>query len=396
MLLPLRAEVEGFSSAEIGLTGSAYFFGFVIGCLITPIIVRRVGHIRSFAVLATLYSVLALAFHAVPIFAAWLLLRLCAGMVISGLYMLVESWLNDRATPQNRGTVLSIYMIINLLMTTVGQQLFNVAPAENWLAFGIAAILLSLAIIPVSLTLSLAPAAIHNVKLNLRQLWKTSHVAVMGSICSGLVTGAFWSMGPIYAQGIGLESFHLTLFMSVIVIGGAIFQFPLGRMSDHYDRRVVLLGSAVCGAVISLLLATIPVVWFWLALSGLLWGGCVMTLYAICLAHATDTASADDFVSVGGGMLLISGFFAAIGSPLASLSMSTFGPEGLFLFSAFCLFSLSAGILIRRRIHYIPLEDETEPFRAMVQTSPAALELDPRTEETETTESEDDEPSAST
>ncbi|WP_339673807.1 MFS transporter [Dasania marina] len=379
-LLPLRAEMEGFSSTEIGLTGSTYFLGFVIGCLVSPYIVRRVGHIRSFAVLATSYSVIALIFHATPLFTAWLVLRFFSGAAISGLYMVIESWLNERATSENRGTLLSIYTVINLLMITAGQQLLNIAPISSGLLFAVAAVLFSLAIIPVSLTLSLAPAPIHNVDINLFKIWKLSNVGVLGSVCSGLTMGAFWTLGPIYAHGIGLEKFHLTLFMSATVLGGAVFQLPLGRLSDHYDRRIVLLAAAFIGGVISILLSIITNTAFWLLLLAFLWGGCVMTLYAICLAHTTDAAVPEDFVVVGSGMLLITGLFSAIGAPMASLFITYFGPRGLFIFVAGCLFLLALSIVVRRHVHVIPYQDEIEPFRAIIETSPAVFTLDPRTE----------------
>ena len=388
-LLPLAAQTAGFSATEVALTGSSYFIGFVTGCLLAPAIVRRVGHIRSFAVLAASYSAVVLAFSILPQFVAWLLLRFLVGAAISGLYMIIESWLNERSTNETRGSILSIYTVINLLMITVGQQMLNLADAGSYQLFSLAAILLALAIIPVSLTLSLAPAPLPRVRLNLRKVWQQSHVGLGGAIVGGLVTGAFWALGPLYARSQGYETFQLTIFMTAVVLGGAVFQLPVGRLSDRYDRRVVVFVMALAGAAMSIVVAVMPSLvqnkTFWLPiLLAFLWGGAVMPQYAICLAHANDRAAQEDFVMVGSGMLLTLGICSAIGAPLASLTMRFIGPEGLFIYSAVCLFMFAAAIAVRRRTHVLPLHEENEPFRSTTDmATPAAYEMDPRTPEPE-------------
>lgn len=381
-LLPLRGAMEGFSDTEIGLTGSTYFLGFVAGCLITPWIVRRAGHIRSFAVLASGFSALVLMFDLLPIFWFWLLLRFVTGACISGLYMIIESWLNERATRETRGTVLSVYTIINLLMIVVGQQLVNLADPEASTLFAVAAILLSLAIIPVSMTTALAPAPLAQVKLSPMKVWRLSRVGVGGAVAAGLATGAFWSLGPLYAREVGMDTYQLTLFMSGAVLGGAALQFPLGRLSDHYDRRLVVLGAAIVGAGLSVALGLIPELSGWLRIGfAFFWGGSSMTLYAICLAHANDRAAPEDFVMVGTSILLTFGVASAIGAPLAALAMSLVGGGGLFLFAGLVLALLALGVVRRRQTHYLPVVDETVPFRAVADvTTPAALEMDPRME----------------
>ncbi len=381
-LLPLSAELNGFTAAQIGLTGSSYFAGFVTGCIVTPYIVRRVGHIRGFAVLATSYSALVLMFYEAPWFFTWLLIRFFAGVAIAGLYMIIESWLSERSTAQTRGTVLSLYVIINLTMITVGQQLINITDIASHSLFALTAILISLAIIPVSLTSQSAPAPISNVRMDVVKVWRISHVAVGGSIITGLVTGAFWSLGPLYAGRIGLGGFELTAFLSIIVLGGAVFQLPLGRLSDHYDRRLVVFFVTIVAAMLSVLLALVPTITPWsLLMLAFLWGGAVMTPYAICLAHANDRAAPEDFVMVGSVMLLTMGLFSALGSFLAGRFMAVTGPEGLFWFSALCLLVFALATALRRRTHVLAAPAVSEPFRAVAETvTPMALELDPRTE----------------
>lgn len=380
-LLPLRAEIEGFTPAEIALTGSSYFVGFVVGCLVAPRIIRRVGHIRSFAVLASMFSALVLLFHGVPEFYPWLVLRFVVGCCISGLYMIIESWLNESSTRETRGTVLSSYTMINLTMIVVGQQLLNYADPSSATLFGLAAIMLSLAIIPVSLTLSLAPAPIEPMRINISRVWEISHVAVAGAVASGLVTGAFWSLGPVYARGVGLDTSQLTVFMSAVVLGGALFQMPLGKLSDKLDRRVVIMFTALFGAIISVLMAILSGSFQSLIILAALWGGMVMTQYAICMAHAADNAESHEFVMVGSCILLLFGISSAVGGPLASVFMEFIGAVGMFIYSALCLVGFALVVAVRRHRHVKPILDETEPFRAMADTSPAAFAMDPRTEE---------------
>lgn len=378
-LLPLRASLEGFTDTEVALTGSAYFAGFVAGCLLAPRTVRRVGHIRSFAVLSSAFSALLLVFPMLPSFLGWLLLRALTGVCISGLYMIIESWLNERATRESRGTILSVYTVINLTAIIAGQQLVNLAAPSSAMLFALGAILLSLAVIPVSLTTALAPAPIARVRIDLREVWAISHVGLGGAAVLGFVTGAFWSLAPVYGRDVGLDVRGVTLLMSAATLGAAVFQFPLGRLSDHYDRRLVVLGGTVIGALASALLASLDAGDGWrLSAAAFLWGGAVLTLYAICSAHANDRAGPEQFVTIGSSILLTFGATSAVGAPLASLTMRYAGPGGLFWFCAVGLLVFALGILRRRQTHALPVVDETGHFVFANPMTPEGLELDPR------------------
>lgn len=389
-LLPLHAQNIGFTPTQIGLTGSAYFLGFVLGCLATPLILRRVGHVRAFAVLGSGFSVLMLIFNLVESFPVWLLLRFIVGACISGLYMVIESWLNERATAQTRGTLLSIYSIINLVMIAVGQQLLNLGGPSAGTLFSIAAILLALAVIPISLTTALTPAPVKHVRIDFGKVWRLSHVGIMGATASGMITGAFWSLGPVFGRDAGLDTQQITLFLSATILGGAVFQLPLGRISDHFDRRLVVFVSALAGALMSALMVMYAgqgqVV---LALLSFLWGGCAMTLYAISLAHANDRAPPEEFVMVSSALLLTYGLSSAIGASSASMLMAAIGPAGMFVFAGGCFVVFASAVALRRREHVLPVHDETEPFRVIAATSPAAFELDPRTGDLEEGDSAD-------
>lgn len=384
-LLPVAAIAAGFSEYEVAFTGSAYFLGFVSGCLTGPYVVRRVGHIRSFAVLATLYSAVVLLFPIVPGIVWWLIFRFLMGALISGLYMIIESWLNERSSDETRSTILSIYTAISLLMITLGQQLFNLGSSNVNVLFALSAILISIAIIPVSLSLALAPAPLQNPRIDLPKIWRESRIAVIGVTLFGVVTGAFWSLGPVYGKAMGFGDFELALFMSATVLGGAVFQLPVGRLSDHFDRRIILCLLAVVGGVISLLVAFLPMLIVGLdklimVSLAFFWGGSVMTQYAILVAHANDRATPEDFVTIGSGMLLILGLCSAIGAPLASLSMQLLGPPGFYVFAAVCLFLFAIAAAWRRATHELSPIDDVEPFRTVTdRTTPTAYEMDPRT-----------------
>lgn len=386
-LLPMASFDLGFSDWQVAITGSAYFLGFVSGCLATPYMIRRVGHIRSFAVLASIYSALVLMFSWLPYFMAWLLLRFIIGIVISGLYMVIESWLNERTDASNRGAILSVYTMLNMLMVITGQQLLNFGGGNTVLLYGVAAIFISLAIIPVGLTRTLAPAPLQNVKLSLPKVWRQSHIGLIGAVVAGLVTGAFWSLAPVFARQSGFDNFQLATFMSVTVLGGACFQLPLGRLSDRYDRRIVLFFGALAGAVVSLLIVLASYTPYFLGVLATVltffWGGACMTLYAICLAHANDNASAADFVEIGSGMLVTLGVSSAIGAPLASLIMRFTNASGLYAYMALSLFVFAIIIVLRRRSHVLPVVAESnESFQAVSEmVSPMAYAIDPRNDD---------------
>ena len=386
-LLPVTASNLGFSDVQIGLTGTGYFVGFVAGCLATPFVLKRVGHIRTFAVLASLYTVTILLFAWGQSFVGWLILRFMIGMMIAGIYMIIESWLNERADTNRRGSILSFYAMLNLVMITLSQQLLNLNGASPLLLFALAGIFLSLSIVPVSITLALAPTPVQKVTVDFGKVWRLSHIGLIGSAFSGLIAGAFWSLAPIYAKDSGFTSFQLASFMSAVVLGGAIFQIPLGRFSDRFDRRLILIFTATIGLIIAVGIFAASFVSTYAGtfstLSAFAWGGVSMTLYAICLAHANDNADSSDFVDIGSAMLITSGLSSAIGAPIASLLMEVFGHKAFFIYMAITFFSFAVVLIMRRQAHFLPIMAEDQnTFQAVAgMTTPMAFNMDPRAEE---------------
>lgn len=334
-LLPVRASIESFSAIDIGLLGSAYFLGFAAGCIYGPHIVRRVGHIRTFTAMATIAScvVLVHAFVITPI--TWWALRVATGICFAILYMVIESWLNEKATNQNRGTVFSIYTIINLTVITAGQMMLTLDDPTNFMLFSFASILVSLAVVPVALSTSSEPAPIKAVKINFTELYRTSPVGVIGCLTVGLTNGAFWALAPVFVQGDAIDTSVVAVFMSIAVIAGAVGQWPLGRLSDRVDRRQVIVTACVGSMAAGILLALgHGFMQNWLLPAAFGYGLFAFPLYALSVAHTNDFAHESKYVEVACGLLLVYAIGAVAGPIIASISMSFMGAGGLFAFTA--------------------------------------------------------------
>ena len=366
-LLPVRASIESFSALDIGILGSAYFLGFAAGCIYGPYLVRRVGHIRTFTAMATIAScaVLIHAFVLTPV--VWWILRVVTGICFAVLYMVIESWLNEKASNENRGTVFSIYTIINLTVITIGQMMLTLDEPSNFMLFSFASILVSLAAVPVALSKSSEPAPIQSVKINFRVLFQTSPVGVTGCLVVGLTNGAFWALAPVFASGDSVDVSRVAIFMSVAVIAGAIGQWPLGRMSDRMDRRRVILlvcgGAMICGILLALLQ---PSMEFMLLPAAFAYGIFAFPLYSLCVAHTNDFADESRYVEVACGLLLVYAIGAVIGPIVASIFMWLIGTGGLFAFTAIVHFVMIGFVIHRlRRREVRPVEEHISFADAM-------------------------------
>lgn len=380
-LAPVRAEIEAFSTVEIGALGAVYFAGFVLGCLNVPLLVRRVGHIRTFAALSSIAAAAALAhvFLIDPV--AWGVLRFAAGVCFSGLYVVVESWLNGRVGPAERGSVMSTYTFISLCVLMAGQFLMTAYDPAGFELFALVAMLLGLALVPVSLTRSPDPPRPLAIGLDVAGLWRLSPVGFAGCLCVGLVNGSFWSLGPVFASRSGLGIDDLVYFMAGATFAGAALQWPLGRISDHFDRRFVIVAAALSAALSGALLSAWPhpssAVLIVLASA---FGGFAMPLYAVSVAHANDFAEESRFVATAGGLLLLYGLGASIGPLVASALMAAWGGAGLFLFTTCVHAALAAFAVARMRVRRRPTEEDRTDFVAVPRTSPTYYALDPRSE----------------
>ncbi|KAA1193103.1 MFS transporter [Pseudohalioglobus sediminis] len=377
-LLPLRASFTGMSEFIIGLSASSYFLGFIAGCLLIPLIIRRVGHIRGFAVLTAIMICSLLSLEMLDYWPAWLVLRFLTGVAISGLYTVIESWLNSQATPESRGRILSTYTFITLVAMLAGQFLINVGPVDSSVPFSLATLFLALAILPVGMTRRMAPQPVETTQIRFTLLYKRSRSAFAGALLSGLVAGSFWSLGAVFAKSYSVTAMEITWFMSAAIGGGALLQYPIGMLSDKIDRRLVLALLCIGGALTSAAVAwSIGQAWY-LAMV-FLFGAMVLPIYAISLATAADVSAPEEFVEIGTSVLLLNAVGAAIAPlPLGQL-MAVAGASALFWsFAAICLLMGFFLALQMRHPRTISVEQQT-PFEAAGNDgAPVGFELDPR------------------
>ncbi|TAN05404.1 MAG: MFS transporter [Rhodanobacteraceae bacterium] len=372
-LIPLRGMAAGYSGTLLGGLTSAYYAGYFIGTFAMPPLVRRVGHIRAFAFCAACAACVVL-LHALgsnPI--AWLLLRLLTGIVLVGLYAIIESWLNAQSAPAERGTVFAAYMVVNLCALALAQQLLRIG-GQPFVLFTVVALAVCAATLPVLLTRQAQPQAQATPKLQLRLLFDVAPSAGAGALLSGLAMGAFWGLLPVYARRIGFDTATVGTYMSVAILGGAALQWPLGLLSDHRDRRMVLTWVAAAAALLALAaLAAGGNAWPAMALV-FLYGGMAFAVYPIVVAHLVENVAPDNLLAASSSVLLVYGVGSALGPLAAGALMSGVGAWSLFAWFA-GIHTLLAGYAAYRcgALQRVPLRKRR--FRPMLRTTPAVLRL---------------------
>lgn len=378
-VLGLRAGAADFSRLALGLVTSAYFAGFVLGTYLCPKVIRRVGHIRAFAAMASLASTMPI-LHALwidPWF--WGLLRLVTGVCMVGLYIVVESWLNALAPSEHRGKLFAVYMAINFVALALGQWLILVGDRLGFVPFALVSVMFSFALLPITMTPVDEPEPVQAPRLSMRSLYEASPMGMAAALCSGLVTGSFYGLAASFAQGAGLGDGAVASFMAATILGGAVFQWPVGHFSDTHDRRLVLLwvcllGAGLCG--LGWLVAGIAAPWL-LALAPLL-GGLIFAIYGLGVAHVNDVIDSSRLVEFTGGLLLLHGAGAALGPALAGTVMEVAGSDSLMLCFAAVLGALAIYTLKRLGVAGpVPAEDKAQ-FVLMGGGSQAVLQMDPR------------------
>lgn len=351
MLLPIRGDLEGFSALDLGTLGSSYYLGFVIGCLLTPILLSRVGHTRTFAALVSITAAVAVCYPILVQPQFWAALRLVTGICLAGLYLIIESWINERATAATRGTMISVYVAINYIATAAGQLMVSLYDASSFALFSVASILISAAVVPLALSRSPAPPPPSLVRIRPLHLFRLSPLGVVSIFLIGLSTGALWSLGPIFALAKTGDLTSAAQFMSVVVLGGAVAQWPLGKLSDQLDRRYVLIAIAFSAALACLVIALLPQLGGPWLIFALLFGATVLPSYAIASAHVFDVADRAEYVQVSAGLLLLFGLGSTGGPILASLGMEWFGPWAMAGFIAVAQLAIGSFALIRKRLN---------------------------------------------
>ncbi len=335
LIMPLRGQIEGFSTTQLGLFGTAWAAGFVIGCMSAPRLVGRVGHIRAFGILSAFGAVVVLVSGIVVNPITWTALRFFTGFTMAGAFMIIESWLNEKASNENRGMIFGLYTMVSLAAVTVGQLGAAAADVTTPVLFVVAGILFCFALIPTAISTAETPRPIENVSLDLGAIWRNSPIAAAACFLIGVSNGAFGTLGPVYGAQIKLSPAYVAYMMSLPIIAGAAMQLPFGRLSDRTDRRYVLAGIAAAGAMIGLfmVIARPQSAVLVLTMCGL-FGAAAFSLYGIAVAHANDHADPGNFVKVSGGLLMLFGLGTVVGPILAAAAMNRLGPEGLFIVTA--------------------------------------------------------------
>ena len=382
-LLPLRGEMEGYSTWFLGVVMSGYFVGFLLGTFVGPGLIRRVGHIRAFACSAAVVTCCSI-LHGLWVDPyVWLILRLITGTALVTLYTAIESWLNGQANANNRGQMLALYMIVNLMALAVAQQFITLAAPTQFILFGVAAMLISGALVPVTLTRFDPPPLPTSQPVKLAGLVRTAPIAMVGALLSGLTGGAFWALTPVFVNGLYNDLSVVATFMSVAIIGGAVMQIPLGRYSDARDRRAVLAITGGLAAVCALLIFGVVMLGTGMTtllyLAGFLYGGFAFSVYPLAVAHLVDHLEADHVLDGCSMFLLVHGSGAVVGPMLAGLLMDLAGGQILPLYFVLMQFAMTAGVILL--LHRMPTlkapADQTGHYVPMVRTTPMVMEMHP-------------------
>jgi MFS family permease len=348
-LLGLRATLAGFPTYIIGVVMSSYFVGYMVGSVAAPKLVQQVGHVRVFAALSALASVAILIQGAFVTPLVWAVMRTASGFCFAGIYVVAESWLNDRAGNHNRGALLSCYMLILYSGLGSGQFLLMLADPRGTQLFMLVAGLISLALVPLALTAQRAPEFIVPEPINLRTLYRSSPLGVAGVMVSGVITGSIFGMGPVYAKLVGLDTTQIATFMAVGIYAAVFTQLPIGRMSDRVDRRTVLIAICALAALAALgaLLFgghSLPV----LLCMTTVFGGLALAVYSLALAHVNDHLTPTQMVAASSSVVLLNGAGAVCGPIAIALLMDGSGPRAYFAAQMVLVSALAAYGLWRK------------------------------------------------
>jgi MFS family permease len=317
------------------------------GSVAAPAIVKRAGHIRAFSafVAGTVVIVILYPLWVQP--AAWLVMRGGLGFAFAGLYGIIESWINSKASNSNRGALYGIYQIVNYCASACGQLVLTLEAPTSYELFSVAAALLAMAIVPLAMTTVEPPLEPKTVRIRLRWLAGLSPVAALAAVAVGAANGAVWAMGPIYALGLGLSPESVPWFTTAVVVGSAIGVYPFGRLSDHFDRRLVIVLVATAGAMFEVALWRYQGGGVLLSAFGFAVGVTTFALYTLAISHANDRASAGELMLISSGMLFLYCIGAILAPALAAALMRAFGPSALFAQNALIHIGLAGFTLWR-------------------------------------------------
>ncbi|WP_224815115.1 MFS transporter [Hasllibacter sp. MH4015] len=379
-LMGVRGAIEGFSTFELSLIGSAYFLGFLGGSRMAPMFIARVGHVRVFAALGSFISAIVISFPIVTEPIAWMILRVALGFSLSGVYVTAESWLNNGATNETRGQALSTYMLMQMMGLVAGQGILAAGDPSGWILFIIPSILVSLSFAPILLSAVPTPSIEATRPMSLRQLFVASPFGVVGMLLLGGVFAGQFAMAPVYATEVGLSLGQLSAFISSFFVGAIVLQYPIGWMSDRMDRRVLIVMAAGLGALVALAGVVLAQSYVALLVIAALSGGLAQPLYALLIAYINDYLEVEDMAAASGGMVFVNGIGAIGGPPILGLMMGWMGPSGFWLFLALVLLAVTIyGLyrMTRRASAYVEEDDyDAVPYANLMPGAGSAVAVE--------------------
>jgi len=382
VLLGTRAPDAGFSTIATGIIMSGYFAGIFAGSITVPHILSRVGHVRVFGAMSAIASAAVLV-HVVfldPF--VWTGMRFASGFSFAGMYIVCESWLNEKATNETRGQLLSLYMITNMAGMAAGQMMISFGETGAPGLFLLASVMVSIAVVPILITASAAPNFEAPERISFRRLVQVSPLAVVGMVFVGIITSMIFGMGAVYGRAIGLNDSQVGYFMTAVTLGTLVLQYPVGRLSDQFDRRAVILGATLIAAVAVAAAGLFSADQFiFILLMMMIFGGLLFSLYSLFIAHANDYLTPSQMVAMSSGLLMINGAGAVFGSPLAATVIDIIGFKGFMPTMAVFLLILAGFVIYRMNMRSaVPAEAQGSFVAIPDASSGVAVNLSPEVE----------------
>ncbi len=380
-LIGVRSVIEGFSFVSAGVIIAGYYVGYLTGAILIPIFLRRVGHIRVFAALASLASI-AILLHSIfldPV--SWFIIRIITGISLSGIYVIMESWLNDRSTNQTRGQLLGIYMIVTFVFVGLGQLLLNLSDPSKVDLFILVSILLSFALLPILLSKTDQPDITDPKYFSIKEFYILSPLGFVAALFTGLTHSAVFGYGAIYASSKGLSVLEVSIFMVIISSFGALSQWPIGFLSDKIDRRVILIAVTFIAAGLSIFIVIssyISLILFFIITA--LYASMCLPMFSLAVAHVNDFLKPNQIVSASSTFNILIGIGSILGPLVVAGTMTLLGPNGFFiyLFIIHGLLGLFGLYRMAKRTKPTDIESQYTPLPRNI--TPAGMELNPVTE----------------
>ncbi len=375
-LLGVRGELEGYSTFTMSIVMSGYFIGFLGGSKLAPQMIKRVGHVRVFAALASLISAVMILYAAFPSAIFWTVLRIIIGFCFSGVYVVAESWLNDNSTNQTRGQVLSVYVIVQLLGIVSAQGLLNFGDPGGYFLFVISSVLVSIAFAPILLSVSPAPLFETAKPMSVRDLVRASPLGATGAFCLGALFAGLWGMSSVFGTQVGLSVREISIFVAAIYVGGMIFQYPVGWFSDRFDRRKIILVMAAISAIAALIAVMTFGMFAALISAALVIGGVVNPMYTLVIAYSNDMLEPEDMPAAAGALIFLNGLGAAGGPLVVGWIMTLVGPVGFFVYIAAVMAFLAFFTLFRMAMRPADSDQTTGAYTPVGPTiTPVAMDM---------------------